>query len=152
MKYESFRGGCLCGSTQYELVSEPITLYACHCTDCQTASGSICTLIMRLPSDGLKIVAGNPEPFERARTDGRKKLIFRCPACLTALWGSHATRSEYVSLYAGTLDKSSMLSPIGHIWTNSAQSWVSITKGTLNHGSQPSDMKLFDEAWRKQNA
>lgn len=152
MKYESFRGSCLCGSTQYELLSEPITLYACHCTDCQTASGSSCTLIMRMPSDGLKIVAGNPVPFERARVDGRKKLIFRCPACLTALWGGHLTKRDYISIYAGTLDNSSMLSPVGHIWTDSAQPWVRIPSDTLNYGAQPLDMKLFDEAWRKQSA
>lgn len=151
MRYESSRGGCLCGVTQYEIVKEPTTLYACHCADCQTASGSSCTIVMRIPSEGIKIIAGNPKPFERARVDGRKKLIFRCPSCLTALWGAHVTGRDYISLYAGTLENSSSLSPVGHIWTDSAQRWVSIPVNTLNYVKQPPDLDLFNDAWRTEN-
>ena len=152
MKYKSSQGGCLCGKTRYELSNEPITLYACHCTDCQTASGSSCVLGMRVSSDGIKVVLGDPKPYERARTDGRTKLIFRCPSCLTALWGAHLLTREYVTLYAGTLDNSSSLSPIGHIWTDSAQSWVVIPSDTLNYTNQPLDMQPFEDAWNKLNA
>jgi hypothetical protein len=152
MKYTSSLGSCLCGDTQYELLEEPLTLYACHCTDCQTASGSSCTLIMRMPTDGVRVRAGNPQPFERSRADGKKKLIYRCPRCLTALWGAHTTGRDYISLYAGTMDNSSLLAPIGHIWTDSAQPWVIIPDGTIRFGKQPTDMSLFEEAWHRANA
>ncbi len=29
------RGACLCGDIEYCLDEDPLTLYACHCTDCQ---------------------------------------------------------------------------------------------------------------------
>ena len=74
MNFKSKQGGCLCGQSRYELSKEPITLYACHCTDCQTASGSSCVLGMRIPSDGIKVVLGDPKPYERTRADGRTKL------------------------------------------------------------------------------
>ena len=152
MKYRSSQGGCLCGNTRYELVSEPMTLYACHCTDCQTATGASCVLGMRIPNDGIKVVLGDPKPYERARADGRKKSIFRCSSCLTALWGTHSLSRGYITLYAGTLDNSSSLRPVGHIWTDSAQSWVTIPSDTLNYAKQPQDLKLFEDVWRDSNA
>lgn len=34
-----YLGHCLCGQIKFQLTSEPLTLYACHCTDCQRRSG-----------------------------------------------------------------------------------------------------------------
>ena len=33
-------GGCQCGAITYEITADPIMTYACHCTICQTQSGS----------------------------------------------------------------------------------------------------------------
>jgi hypothetical protein len=41
-----YTGGCVCGATCYRLTAEPLTLYACHCTDCQKRSGSAFGLSM----------------------------------------------------------------------------------------------------------
>jgi len=29
------RGGCQCGAVRYEATTIPLTLYTCHCTECQ---------------------------------------------------------------------------------------------------------------------
>ncbi|TAK42259.1 MAG: hypothetical protein EPO27_17465 [Betaproteobacteria bacterium] len=31
-------GRCLCGATEYRLAEEPLTVYACHCTDRQNGT------------------------------------------------------------------------------------------------------------------
>ena len=37
-------GGCLCGAVRYEIDQTLSDVIACHCTDCQKASGSgLCT-------------------------------------------------------------------------------------------------------------
>ncbi len=87
-------GGCLCGAVRYEIVADPVTLYACHCTDCQTASGASFTLTMVVTLDAITVSQGAPEPHARPRADGRKKDIFRCSVCLTALWGARAEAAE----------------------------------------------------------
>ena len=142
------KGGCICGSVRYEVTENPITLYACHCTDCQTVSGSGFVLGMRVPVSSIKITKGAPVAYVRSRADGRKKNIFRCPDCLTALWSSHLEPSDYEMIYAGTLDNSSSLQPIGHIWTRSAQPWVTIPENVLSYETQPENMDAIVQAWK----
>jgi hypothetical protein len=50
------RGSCSCTAVRYEITAEPISLFCCHCTDCQTASGSS---FQRLPG-ALALVANVP--------------------------------------------------------------------------------------------
>ncbi len=142
------RGGCLCGATQYEINSEPLSLYACHCTDCQTASGASFTLILIAVPDSIRVLKGEPRAFERARADGRKKNIFRCGSCLTALWGVRPDAAKTASIYAGTLDDSSAADPVGHIWTSSAQPWITIPSGPLDFEKDPDDMVPFIRAYQ----
>ena len=144
----SLSGSCLCGAVRYEIVAEPITLYACHCSDCQTASGASFILAMRVPNNGITITQGDPKPYERSRADGRKKNIFRCPQCLTALWSASVKSPEYLTVYAGTLNDTSQLRPVGHIWTSDAQPWVVIPQGELVFEQGAPDMRRFEEAWK----
>ena len=37
---DTITGGCLCGAVRYECSAELSKIIACHCTDCQKASGS----------------------------------------------------------------------------------------------------------------
>ncbi len=154
MDFSPLPGGCLCGTSRYEIVSDPLTLYACHCTDCQTVSGASFTLIMVVTRDAVAVREGSPEPHERSRADGRKKTIFRCPLCLTALWGRRIEAPDFVTIYAGTLDHSSALEPVGHIWTRSAQAWIPIPEGRLNISEQPLEEDYFAlvRAWKHQRA
>ena len=52
----------------------------------------------------------------------------------------------------GTLDDTTWLKPVGHIWTKSAQSWVPIPKDTVNYEAQPPDLSRLIEAWQAQQA
>jgi hypothetical protein len=46
------------------------------------------------------------------------------------------------------LDDTSSLEPVGHIWTRSAQPWITIPAGKLNYDQQPTDMLVFVHAWK----
>jgi hypothetical protein len=150
MHNTSMLGGCLCGAVRYKIVQQPRTLYACHCKDCQTVSGASFVLAMQVPSSGMEIVRGEPRLYARARSDGRKKNVFRCPSCLTALWSSHIEPHEYVTVYAGTLDDTSDLRPVAHLWTRDAQSWIALPKDGLLFDEGPPNMQMLVQAWRDQ--
>lgn len=144
-------GACLCETVRYEVTGEPLTVYACHCADCQTASGASFVLSIAAKSSTIRIAAGEPRICERPRADGRIKRIIRCPTCLTALWGVRPDAADLTTLYAGTLRDTSWIEPVGHIWTRSAQPWIRIPPSELNFEEQPPDMLAFVRAWQSRS-
>ena len=73
-------GGCVCGAVRYRYTGEPLTLYACHCTNCQTRTGSAFALQLVALQDDLTVTQGQPD-----RT-GEVGERVGCAACGTSLW------------------------------------------------------------------
>lgn len=145
------RGACICGYVRYRIAEEPITLFACHCSDCQTATGSGFVLALRVPYGGVTVTQGAAKPYTRTEADERRRIIHRCPHCLTILWSERPDTKAYITVYGGTLDDSPALSPVAHIWTRDAQKWLRIPKNVLLYDENPPDMQPILEAWRTRN-
>jgi len=61
----TLEGGCRCGQVRYRATVDRLPrVYACHCRDCQTWSGSAFSLQFFLPEDSLE-VEGEPQLYER---------------------------------------------------------------------------------------
>ena len=144
-------GGCICGYVLYNIVAEPITLFACHCSDCQTITGSGFVLALRVPYNGVAVIQGEVRAYERTEADARRRIIHRCPHCLTILWSERPDTRDYITIYAGTLDDSPTLRPVAHICTRDAQQWMTLPKETLLYDENPPDMRPIIEAWDRQN-
>jgi hypothetical protein len=146
-------GRCLCGAVEYSLREDPLTLYACHCTDCQRQTGSSFALSMIVRREALVVVAGEPERYSVELADGRLKEAHFCGRCSTRLWGPSSVAGLAV-LEPGSLDDTSWLVPVGHIWTRSAQPWVVIPNNELSFSEQPqgdSSLALV-RAWKQNRA
>ena len=92
-------------------------VYACHCRDCQTWSGSAFSVQFILPEDQLA-VTGEPQLFEiTGRESGRTSRQRGCPICFTRLYNTNSARPGLVTIRAGTLDRSDELEIVAHIWT-----------------------------------
>ena len=78
-------GGCLCGAVRYRLTDDPLTLYACHCTDCQRQSGSAFGLSMIVARSAFELVRGEPLALE-VMAEGRTRRPRICGACGTRLF------------------------------------------------------------------
>lgn len=141
------RGRCVCAEVEYELAAEPLTLLCCHCSECQTASGSSFVLSLKMPYGAVKVTRGEAKPFLRPEADGQNRSIFRCPGCLAALWSERLDSKEMVTVYAGTLDCSPKLQPVAHIWTSDAQPWITLPQGILQFPGNPPDIHAIEEAW-----
>ena len=148
MSITTLTGSCLCGAAGYEFHGEPIMLYACHCSDCQTSSGSAFILSLRVPAGTIQTKRGRTKPYVRKRSDGRQRNIHRCPECLTALWSEHLEPSSYATLYAGTLDNSPSLRPDVHFWTQDAQPWIELPADVPTFAQNPPDMAALEAAIR----
>jgi len=146
-----FTGGCQCGAIRYEITAKPLTLYACHCTDCQKQSASAFGMTFRIQSDALKIIAGKPKEWHTVADSGNAKVAHFCGDCGTRLYNAPARHPGALSIKAGTLDDTSWLQPVGSVWTRSAQPWVAIPPSPLNHETQPDSMQSFVDAWQDRN-
>jgi hypothetical protein len=144
---QPYVGRCVCGAVRYRVTGEPLTLYACHCTDCQGLSGSAFRLSMPILRDTLQVTQGRPEEFQYTPIGASPKRGRRCPACSTWLWGEPERMPQVVILRPSTLEDRSWLDPVAHIWVRSKQPWVRIPAGTLTFEGQPPDELALVRAW-----
>ena len=53
-------GRCHCGYLSFEAEADPQNVSICHCTDCQTGSGSAFRISIRAPGKTFKMLSGEP--------------------------------------------------------------------------------------------
>ena len=144
-------GGCQCGAVRYEIGAAPLTVYACHCADCQRQSGSAFALSLLAPRDAVRVTQGAPAVWERPgsqTTSGTPADCVFCLECGARLYNLPSRNRAVAVVKPGTLDDTSWLEPVGHIWTKSAQPWVMFEAGTLLYDGQPPDFAALSEAWQ----
>ncbi|MGQ0654683.1 MAG: GFA family protein [Betaproteobacteria bacterium] len=142
-------GGCMCGAARYRIEGEPLTFYACHCTDCQRRSGSAFGLSMLVPRKAVALTQGETLPVEAAVENGRVKRAVACAKCRTHLWGVSGRNPEVLVIRPGTLDDKSGLAPVAHMWTRSKQPWVALPPHVPTFDTQPEDPGLLAKLWRE---
>lgn len=139
------QGGCGCGQARYSITATHVpAVYACHCTDCQTQSGSAFALQMPV-FEAMLSTNGELVSGERMQPSGAVGTIFACAICLVRLYSKNSTRPGMVTVRAGTLDNSRELVPNFHLWAVSKQSWVVIPNGAVALDSQPASTEEWME-------
>jgi hypothetical protein len=140
-----YTGGCQCGQIRYQIQAEPLTLYACHCQECQKQSSSAFGMSMPVPRDAVVILRGQPKRWKRVSDSGREVTCLFCGECGTRLFHNPARNSQITNVKPGTLDDTSWLKPVGNLWTKSSQKWVVLSEQMLNYEAQPMDFaELFE--------
>ena len=66
-------GACHCGQITFVADIEPERVVVCHCTDCQTLSGSAFRVIVFTREDGLTIRAGTVKTYLKIAHSGRPR-------------------------------------------------------------------------------
>jgi hypothetical protein len=125
-----FEGGCACRAVRYRLLSGPLIVHACHCTECQRLGGGAFALNALIETDRLEVTNGEPHPVPVTGTSGKPQAIFRCPDCATALWSHYpgaGTKLAFVRV--GTLDEPARLPPDIHIFTSTRLPWLELPEG-----------------------
>jgi hypothetical protein len=144
-----YEGGCLCGAIRYRLKAEPLTFYVCHCTDCQKQTNTSFNLSMPVARESFERVRGEPGSYSVPLSGGRTWNGRYCTSCITRVWSEPPKFPQVINLRPGTLDDVAQVRPVGHIWTRSAQPWVTIPGDTLNYEGQPPDMTPMIRKFRE---
>jgi hypothetical protein len=132
MDEERSEGGCACGGVRYRLMSAPMIVHCCHCTSCQTETGTAFALNALIESDRVELLAGAPEPLLTPSESGRGQQVWRCPDCRVAVWSNYGGAKDLLRFVrVGTLDAPGALPPDIHIFTRSKLPWVLLPDDAL---------------------
>ena len=140
-------GGCQCGAVRYEIDAEPLTVIACHCTECQRQSASAFGMTVPVPRAALKIVKGKPAHWSRVAESGNEVGAVFCPDCGVRLYHEPVNKA-FPNVKAGTFDDTSWIVPVGHIWTEKAQPWMREQLQGVTYPRQQPNMDALIAAWR----
>ena len=117
-------GGCHCGFIRYEAEIDPEAVGICHCTDCQTLSGSAFRTVVSAKKDGFKMLGGQPKIYIKTAESGNKRAQAFCPECGTPIYSSAPTDPQVFGLRVGSVRQRAQLRPKRQIWCRSALDWV----------------------------
>jgi len=124
-------GSCHCGFIKYEAEVNPDQVYVCHCTDCQSISGSPFRWAAFIPEDDFKLVSGKPKTYAKISDNGATSHQLFCPECASPLYSTQLGEGpRFFNLRLGTARQRSQLPPKLQVWCRSAQRWVGIEEPT----------------------
>ena len=106
---------------RYECTAEPITMFNCHCRDCQRASGTAFSAVVYVTAKAFKITKGSPRDYSTSsEAVGHTKRGF-CADCDSRLFGGGTERDKVSMLRAWMIR--SLFKPQMHMCTSDAQPW-----------------------------
>ena len=118
-------GGCHCGHIRYEAEIDPANVGVCHCTDCQTLTGSAFSTYVFAGRDSFRMVGGKPKIYVKIAESGSRRAQAFCPECGTRIYASaDVPDPERFNLRVGTIKQRRELRPQSQIWCRSALPWV----------------------------
>jgi hypothetical protein len=144
-----YTGGCQCGAVRYEIAAEPVTIYVCHCVECQKQTSSAFGMSATFPTESVQIVKGTMKNWRRKADSGAEVFCQFCADCGTRLFHGKDSRAQFINLKPGTLDDRGWLRPVAHVWTKRAQPWVCIDADMLQFVAQPEDPSALFKAWEQ---
>ena len=118
-------GACHCGNIKFEAEVDPDHVSVCHCTDCQTLSGSAYRSVARIADSDFKLLSGEMKTYVKIAESGNERIQTFCPECGSPIYSTSPGDSpKLLGLRVGVLRQRSELKPVRQIWHRSAQPWV----------------------------
>jgi hypothetical protein len=79
-------GRCHCGLVTYQAEIDSELVAICHCTDCQTLSGTAFRTVVPSIAGSFKLLSGAPKIYLKTAESGVERALAFCPECGTQLW------------------------------------------------------------------
>jgi hypothetical protein len=119
-------GACSCGNIRIEGEADPDSVSVCHCTDCQSASGT--AFRVSIPVSGATFkMTGQPTIFVKTTAEsGNPRVQAFCPTCGSPIYSTtpgEGQQAMYI-VRVGILRQRDQLLPKRQIWWRSARDWV----------------------------
>lgn len=118
-------GQCHCGFLAYEAEINLDNVLICHCTDCQTLSGTAFRTGVRVAKDDFTLISGEPTFYIKTTDRDKQTAQAFCPQCGSQIYATQVPESEFYAVRTGTVRQRDELIPKFQIWTRSEQPWLS---------------------------
>ena len=119
-------GGCHCGFITIEGDADPEKVTVCHCTDCQTGTGSAFRVSVPMAGSAFKM-NGQPANYLKTTSEsGNPRVQAFCPTCGCPIYSTSPGEGQQASymVRVGILAQREQLAPKKQNWFRSAQAWV----------------------------
>jgi len=116
-------GGCHCGRIAYEAEVDPNAVGICHCTDCQTLTGSAYRVSAPAPAASFRLLRGEPKVYIKTADSGARRAHAFCGDCGSPIYAAAPQDTPTYSLRVGALRQRAELPPRRRIWCRSALPW-----------------------------
>lgn len=122
-------GRCHCGAIAYTAEVNPEDVILCHCTDCQTLSGSAFRTVAFARKSSFELREGAPRIYVKTAESGRAREQSFCATCGTPIYSSpvpadYGEDDPLIGLRVGSIEQRDALPPKAQTWCASAQSWT----------------------------
>jgi hypothetical protein len=120
-------GTCSCGFITFEAEADPEKVSICHCTDCQSSSGTAFRVSVLVPGSTFKMLSGAPTIYIKTTADsGNPREQAFCPRCGSPIYSTQPGDAPKLSyrVRVGVLRERDRLVPKVQNWTRSARPWV----------------------------
>ena len=124
-------GACHCGAITIEGEADPEKVGICHCTDCQTGTGSAFRVSVPIAGEQFKM-KGKPTNYLKTTADsGKPRVQAFCGQCGSPIYSTtpgEGQQAMYI-VRVGILQQRDQLEPKRQIWWRSARPWVTGLEG-----------------------
>ncbi len=117
-------GACHCGNITYSAEIDPEKVGICHCTDCQTLSGTAYRVNVPATKESFRLLGAQPKIYVKTAESGNKRAQAFCPECGTPIYATAASDPQVFNIRVGTARQRAELKPRSQGWCRSARDWV----------------------------
>lgn len=135
-------GRCHCGNITYEAEIDPENVVICHCTDCQTLSGSAFRTVALSRKGTFALQSGELKIYVKTAESGAKRQQAFCPECGTPIFSTSEEEGPKIhGIRVGSIRQRDELVPKRQVWSRSEQHWLA-DLGSMGKTEQQSQLAL----------
>lgn len=123
-------GACHCGRITFEAEIDPARVRVCHCTDCQSLSGSAFRITAPTREADFHLLTGTPKQYIKTAESGAQRVQAFCGECGSPIYATSAAgHDRTIGIRVGTLRQRAQLMPGRQFWCRSKLPWLPTLPG-----------------------
>ena len=124
-------GSCHCGAITYEAIVDPERVTICHCTDCQSLTGSAYRVSVPANAKDFRLVNGTPRAYFKVGESGNRRAQGFCGGGSPIYTHAAEEKPKTYGLRIGCIRERQALTPRKRIWCKSALGWSTNLSGMV---------------------